>query len=39
MDKGSRYDNSRAKVLGDEEGPFRDADASVPSSEDGEPRC
>lgn len=39
MDKSSRYDDSRAEIFGNEESPFRNADASVPSSEDREPCC
>jgi hypothetical protein len=39
MNKSSSYDDSRAEILGNEESPFGDADASVPSSEDREPRC
>jgi hypothetical protein len=38
MNKGSSYDDSRTEILGNEESPFRDADAPVPSSEDREPR-
>ena len=39
MNKGSSYDDSRAEIFGNEESPFGNADASVPSSEDREPRC
>lgn len=37
MDEGSGDDDTRAKVLGNEEGPLRNANASVSGSVDGEP--
>jgi hypothetical protein len=39
MNKGSSYDDSRTEILGNEESPFGNANASVPSSKDREPRC
>lgn len=39
MNKGSSYNDTGAEILGDEEGPIRNANTSVPSSEDGKPSC
>jgi hypothetical protein len=39
MNESSSYDDSRAEIFGNEESPFGNANASVPSSEDREPSC
>lgn len=38
MDESRSNDHTRAEVLRDEEGPFRNAQASVPFCKDGEDR-